>query len=462
MQDSDSHRRTRGRGLKLAALTSLASKGGNILLQIVGMGLAFRVLGQVEYGVVAMISTLISFIVLSELGVGPGLTNILAKSIAAEDHDQAQQAFSTAFVLTVLLAGLGCLAVTGVVLSVPIRTLFGEGYAPFATAMRDGILLGVGIIFVKMITSLADRARAAYQETFITNLYGALGNTISGLVLILGIHAIPKIWFVVLVVNGGLTLAMVCNMVHLWIQRPHLLPKIGNVDRCLAKFLLTDGIAFCATLSLAPMVKEFGLRLIISHVGGGPAAVAVFDILERLLIMVFGFVVMFTFPLWPALSDAAARHDFAWIRSARKRLYLLAAAYAVLFTSGVTLLGDWAIELWLGDPVPLGRVTLLVFGFYVSMHVWHHVHHIFLAGLDAIRAVSAVVLIELPFFLFAGYLGYSLGGLTGLFLGLTLIGTLAAIAFPYLSLQRMRTLERDSASAHPSPSLDDALVTAVS
>ena len=54
-----------------------------------------------------MISTLISFIVLSELGVGPGLTNILAKSIAAEDHDQAQQAFSTAFVLTVLLAGLG-------------------------------------------------------------------------------------------------------------------------------------------------------------------------------------------------------------------------------------------------------------------------------------------------------------------------------------------------------------------
>ena len=80
----------RGRGLKLAALTSLASKGGNVLLQLVGMGIAFRVLGVEEFGVVAMISTLISFVILSELGVGPGLTNVLAKSIASNDRVRAK------------------------------------------------------------------------------------------------------------------------------------------------------------------------------------------------------------------------------------------------------------------------------------------------------------------------------------------------------------------------------------
>ena len=430
-------------------------------MQLVGMGMAFRVLGVEEFGVVAMITTLISFIILSELGVGPGLTNVLAKSIAANDKDRASQAFTTAFMLTVGLAALGCLIVIGVVMNVPVATLFGEKFAPYVESMRNGILLGVGIVFVKMVTSLGDRARAAYQETYVTNLYGALGNIISGLVLIFGIHAVPTVWFVILVVNGGLTLALLLNMIHLWVQRPHLIPKWAKPDTALIKFLLTDGLAFCATLSLAPMAKEFGLRLILGHVGG-PVAVALFDILERLLVMVFGFIVMFTFPLWPALSDAAARGDFAWIRSARKRLYALAGGYAVLFTTGLTVLGAWAIQLWLGEDVMIERMTLFAFSIYVSMHVWHHVHHIFLAGLDSIRTVSVVVLLELPIFLLAGYFGYSLYGFPGLFLSLSLVGTVAAIVFPYLSLQRMRTFERDSASSPPSSSLDDAMVTALS
>ena len=461
MSETDPHRKTRGRGLKLAAMTSLASKGGNILLQIVGMGMAYRVLGSEEFGVVAMIGTLISFIILSELGVGPGLTNVLSKSIASNDKGRASLAFTTAFFLTVGLAALGCLAVVTVVLNVPVATLFGAKFAPYAESMRQGILLGVSIVFLKMITSLGDRARAAYQETFITNLYGALGNIISGIVLIVGIHAFPKVWFVILVVNGGLTVAFLVNMIHLWIQRPHLIPKWVKPDLALVKFLLSDGLAFCASLSLAPMAKEFGLRLILGHIGG-PAAVALFDILERLMVMVFGFIVMFTFPLWPALSDAAARRDFAWIRSARKRLYALASGYGVLFTVGLTVFGAWAIQLWLGEEVQFERATLFAFSLYVSMQVWHHVHHIFLAGLDSIRTVSIAVLIELPFFLFAGYLGYTLYGFPGLFLSLALIGTVAAVVYPYLSLQRMRTLERDSTSAPPSSSLDDAMVTAAS
>lgn len=461
MLETDPHRKMRGRGLKLAALTSLASKGGNVLLQLVGMGIAFRVLGVEEFGVVAMISTLISFVTLSELGVGPGLTNVLAKSIASNDRVRASQAFTTAFLLTVGLAVIGCLMVVGLVMNVPVATLFGEQFAPYAESMRNGILLGVVIVFIKMVTSLGDRARAAYQETFITNLYGALGNIISGIVLIVGIHAVPKVWFVILVVNGGLALALLVNMIHLWIQRPHLIPKWSKLDTQLVRFLLTDGLAFCATLSLAPMAKEFGLRLILGHVGG-PVAVALFDILERLMVMVFGFIVMFTFPLWPALSDAAARSDFAWIRSARKRLYVLAGGYTLLFTASLTVFGAWVIQLWLGEEILIERVTLFAFSLYVSMHVWHHVHHIFLASLDSIRTVAMVVLIELPFFLLAGYFGYTLYGFPGLFLSLALVGSVAAFVFPYLALQRMRTLERDSASAPPSSSLDDAMITVAS
>ena len=191
-------------------------------------------------------------------------------------------------------------------------------------------------------------------------------------------------------------------------------------------------------------------------------AVALFDILERLMVMVFGFIVMFTYPLWPALSDAAARCDFGWIRSARKKLYMLAGGYSILFVIGLTAFGAWGIQLWLGEEVPFGRVTLFAFGCYVSLVVWHHVHHIFLVGLDSIRTVSVFVLVELPFFLLAGTIGYTLYGFPGLYFSLTLVGMVAAVVFPCLALQRMQTLERDSASAPPSSSLDDVMLTTAS
>ena len=94
VKPEDTHRSKRGRGLKLAALTSLASKGGNILLQIVGIAMARGALGEMAYGCFAMIGTVIAMVILAEIGVGPGLTNVLAKAIAKEDGKAASGAFS--------------------------------------------------------------------------------------------------------------------------------------------------------------------------------------------------------------------------------------------------------------------------------------------------------------------------------------------------------------------------------
>lgn len=419
--------------------------------------MAFVVLGEEEFGVFAMISTLITFVILSELGVGPGLTNVLTKHIANGDDDAAGTAFATAFFLTTALAALGCLMLVLTVMCLPIEALFGQRFAPFAEPMRHGVALGTGIVFLKMITSLGDRARAAYQETFLTNLYGAGGNLLAGATLILGIRHLPQVWFLILAINGTLALAAALNLLHLWWQRPHLRPRFTKIDRTLAKFLIRDGLAFCATMSLAPIAKDLGLRVILGHLGG-PAAVAVFDILERLLVFVFGFIVMFTFPLWPALSDAAARRDLAWIETARKRLYTLALGGGLLFTLGLSTLGPWAIDLWLQGELTLTRSLLALFSLYVAVHIWHHVHHIFLAGLDSIRLVSIIVLLELPFFLLAGYTGFALHGFPGLFIALAGIGLFSSILYPHVASRHLRTLE---ASATPqSLSRSGAIITA--
>ncbi len=457
---STEHRQKRSRGLKLAALTSLVAKGGNIVLQFIAIPMALVVLGKEEYGVFATISAFITFVMLTELGVGPGLTNIIAKKIANDDKEGASVAFSTAFLLTTMLAALGCALLITIVLGVPIDRLFGEKYLPYAAPIQEGVVLGVSILFIKMLTSVGDRARAAYQQTFVTNLYGAASNLTAGLLLIFGIHYFPKIWFLILCVNGCATLAALANSVHLFIQHPHLFPRIRKFHPKTASFLIKDGLAFCATMSLAPFAKDLGLRLLLGHLGG-PAVVAVFDILERLMIFVYGFVVMFTVPLWPALSDAAARQDFAWIRSARSRLYMAAVGYGILFTIGLTFLGPWGIQIWLKGHVSLEHMVLFAFSVYLSISVWQHVHHIFLAGLDSIRIVAAIVLLELPVFLAAGFWGYVQGGFPGLYFGLAVASVVSAIILPLVARKRMNQLENQFDNRPTDPPTDQVIPSTV-
>jgi len=445
---NDEHRKARSRGLKLAALTSLVCKGGNILLQLIAIPIALTVLGKEEFGVFETISALITFVILSEFGIGPGLTNLLAKKKAEEDSEGQGVAFSSAFILVSILAALGCAGMMTVVWMVPVETLFGSGFAAYADPMRQAITLGIGIIFIKMLTSLGERARAAYQETFVNNLYGAIGNVTAGLTLIIGIQFIPKIWFLILAVNGCAALVGIANLIHLWIVHPHLVPKLRRFQSDVAKFLFQDGLAFCATMNLAPIAKDLGLRLVLGHIGG-PAVVAVFGILERIVVFIYGFVVMFTLPLWPALSDASARRDLPWIRTARSRLYIAALLYGVALTAGLSLLGPWAIDIWLKQSITVSHTVMFTFGIYLAFAIWQHVNHIFLAGLDAIRSVSAVVLAELPFFLLGGYLGYQAADLPGMYIGITIAGLISTILLPIIARQRMQSLARDLESTPP-------------
>ena len=91
--------------------------------------MALGVLKGEAYGVYATISPIIAFVILSELGIGPGLTNILAQNIAANNKEASSRAFSTGFYLTATLSALGCGLVAAVVMLLPVASLFGAKYA---------------------------------------------------------------------------------------------------------------------------------------------------------------------------------------------------------------------------------------------------------------------------------------------------------------------------------------------
>ncbi len=322
------HARFRLLRLGWAVATSLLSKAGSVVLQLVAVPVAIGVLGFEKYGVFAALTAAWACLSLSGIGVGPGLTKAIARTHAAGDEPGEAAYFTTALLLLSIAGVLAGAVVFGVLTYIPAISLFGKGFADYQSVIITcAPLMGV-LICAETVLGVVERTQAGYQEMHRANLWGAAGNMGGGLLLLLGIHHFPTVPFLVISVLGMPTFARLCNAVQLigW-HRAYLRKHAVRFSGRKAKELLGDGMSFTASQSIAPLLMREGAKLLASHVGG-PAAAGILTVLNNISTFLGSFVVMISAPLWPALMDAAARHDYAWFNAARRRLLVGVMLYA--------------------------------------------------------------------------------------------------------------------------------------
>jgi O-antigen/teichoic acid export membrane protein len=121
------------------------------------------------------------------------------------------------------------------------------------------------------------------------------------------------------------------------------------------------GMVFCG-LTLAALLGTSTDELIIAHARGS-AAVAQYDVVYKLSSLTL-LIQYFTVSLWPAFSEAQARGDGAWLRSAFRRTTAMAALLATCMCLGLLVFGRYVVHLWVGKALVPSFVLLLGFCCY--------------------------------------------------------------------------------------------------
>ena len=433
---------SRGIAIRSAVLTSLLSKGGNVLLQLVAMPIAYRELGKEEFGVFGIAASLLGIIHLMQIGIGPSLTSAIARLAAAEDKDGQRLYYCSAIVTVFVLGILGCLVAALVLTFVPITTLLGDRWEPYADLVRRVCYISLAVVFMEFIFGISDQARAGFQEVHINNLWGAAGNVAAGAALAAGIFAFPTPEFILLVVYGIPALLRLGNSVALVRKRPYLISGPRKVSFATGKELASDGILFSVGQCVVPLSQREGGVIIAAHIGG-PAAAGIVTILLQVSTLLMGFVVMFTYPLWPAVADAAARFDTTWIRNSWKRMASFGSAYGIAVIIGMAVAGPFVIGLWLDDPDGYNRPLLIGFAFYFACMVWNHVNYMVLLGLRELKKTAIIATSEAVVVVGCAFLGMKAFGLPGLFLGMgCAILSITGWIFPILVRRNLTRLEK--------------------
>jgi O-antigen/teichoic acid export membrane protein len=416
-------RRRRWVGLRAAILTGGIAKVLSVMVQLLAIGVAVRALGPDAFGAYLVIASLVAWLGLAAVGVGPGLTQRMAIASATSDVAAQAKAFSSSVAVAGAVIGAAALVVI-----VGAWTLVGgRGDPGFDADIATAVLLLTSTTAVQTFLSVVEAAQLGHQEQYVANSFQAVGLAVVMVILLVVGGSLTTVTQFVLATVGPPLLARLVNCVIYVARRRYLLTRHVSVRE--AARVLNTSVAFAAVQLGATASQQLGF-LWLAFVAG-PAAAIPIGLMFRLNGAVSGVVALGTQPLWPAMADAVAHADTRWAKRAYRRASRLTAAFAIVYAVGLVTVGSAVIDAWTGTRVEIPLLMQVLFGAYFVVGVWAHINAITLVGLGKVWTAARVTLAEAVAASLGAIVLVAQLGATGVILALLIASTaLGAILLP--------------------------------
>ena len=416
-------RHGRNRPILTFFVTSLSGRGIGILCQLVQVPLALRYLGKEAFGVWVTLNSISYLISFSDFGLGMGAQNQITEALGVGDFPKARRLFTTTLVfLCVVAAGLAAVGLP-VFLLLRWGPLFKLHDPVLIRAMPGAMSSFLVLACLNIPLGLSRRLTYATQRAWLDNISTVVGSLTSLAGVFLGArlgltfpHYVLVTWVPNLVI--GLTMLAYLRGKLDWLRQ-----EAPWFDRATLHGLLNLGVLF-GVQQICTLVLFGAPSLVISTLVGA-AAIAPYNLVQRIYNLFQTLQNAFLLPLWPAYADAKAKGDWRWMGRTLQRSLVATFGITVLPMIGIAFVMKPLLRLWTGTDGALPTTGLVI-----ALLAWNVVQSVqqpfgfFLAGVSEVRRNTVYSLLTA---IVAGALMFLLAprfGINGIVWGLV-IGTTA-------------------------------------
>jgi O-antigen/teichoic acid export membrane protein len=343
--ESKDHRRRRLFGIVQGVITSLGNRIIGLLVSFLSVPLTINYLGRERYGAWVMLGSLLTWLQLTDFVLENGLTNSITTAAGQDRPDLVRMNVSNGVFLLSALAGASGLVAAAAWPFLDWSAFFGVSSAEARAEIGPAVALAFAILLLQLPLSVAGKVFMAYHEGRIGNYWGAAGNVLSLVALVLVTRTQGNlVWLVVALSGTSLLVNLACSAWLFLVHRPYLWPQFRHVEFASIGALSQIGGQFFLMQIMALITFQTD-NIIIGHYLGA-AQVPQYSITYRL----FGYAslpqnIIFSY-LWTAYSEAIARKDIKWVERAFYTNLVLGLAFAILAVIGLGFIAKPFIGWW--------------------------------------------------------------------------------------------------------------------
>lgn len=384
--------------VKKNIIVSFLIKGWSGLVVFLMVPMTLHCLGAYKNGIWLTISSLLIWIDNMDIGLGNGLRNKLASSIAKDNLVEARQAVSTTLAMLITIIVPICLFLCLLAYNVDIYAFLNVD----STVVPDLLnVIIVCLIFVcsSFIFKFIGNIYLGLQLPAINNMLQALGQTIAlcltAIVYLTQTHSLLHIAIANTI--APLIAYLLFYPYTFYVKYRELKPSFAFINKSMVKSLFSTGVIFFVT-QIAGVILFMSSNILISQLFS-PEYVTPYQITYRYFyIPLLCFTIICT-PFWSATTDAYAKGDMAWIKQSSKKLnltvFFIIDAIAIMIAISRPF-----YDVWIGKDTEIPISITIMMAIYMTITIVSLRYSLVLNGLGALRlqliTTSAAAIVFIP------------------------------------------------------------------
>jgi O-antigen/teichoic acid export membrane protein len=416
--------------LKKNILGSFGLKGISFLISYARVPIVLDYISVTEYGIWITLSSIIGWFTLFDIGLGNGLRNKLAESMAINDLKSAKTYISTTYAAIAII--MGCLSLILFAVSPWINwTIILNAPDELSHSLFLVILITFATFVFQFILNLIVTVLTADQRPTVGSAIGMIGGILSLIVIIVLKKTTTGSLVHLSIASGGpMLLVLFLSSIYFYRDKYRSIrPSISAVNFKHFDSLAVLGIQFFI-VQISVIIIFTTDNIIITQLLG-PEAVTPYNLALKYMEIVPMVLSMIMWPLWSAYTEAYAKKDYVWIKKTVNMLIKMWCVSVVLIMLQLVP-ARWFFHLWIGDKLLIPALLLFLMGLYYILTTWCQIFGFFINGVGKIRLqlYSGIVqgLLNIPISIFfAKYMGM---GSAGVILGTCVCLSIGAIWAP--------------------------------
>ena len=371
------------------------NKGTSLFLSMLYVPLFLECLDKTRYGIWVTIMSLVNWIGFFDIGIGQGLRNLLAKSLAEENYIEAKKVVSTAYVAMILIFAL---IMVIFVFIYPFINWYKIFNAPvdMASEINTLILIVVLMMCMNFILGIFKSVLLAYQMPDVTSNMNLAIQSISLLTIFI-FYLSGKISSLI---GIGSILVIIPVLVYVFYTFKYfrgrfkrVLPSLRFFEKKMVRQILTLGAAFFI-IQISNLFLFQSNNIIISNIIGPEAVPEYYIVNKYLSILLFAFTIITT-PFWSAVTDAYTKKDIAWIKNVKSKLVRIYCGF-ILLAIVMIIISPLFFNIWLGDKMEISTYLVILLSVFLLLQMYSNIFLSIINGIGKIK-LQFYISILLPF-----------------------------------------------------------------
>lgn len=421
--------------LVISVLTSVFAKVISIGATLVTFPLTLEYLGAEEFGVWLVISSVVGFIVFSDLGVGMGLQNALSKSYGKNDKNMPKHHIANAYI------SVSAISLTLIFLTVftfhhlPTEKIFKSTDSKLLESATVSLKFALILFFIGMPISLVQRVLNGIQKTYLANFVLLLGSIASLISILISVYFELGLPLLVSLFIASPIFAQLMYSIFFFYCRPNLRPSIKNCAKEYFRDIVSAGL-WTVFAQLVYAAKTNAPIVIISATLG-LVSVAEFSVVQKLIALVSTMIGMALQPLWVVYGEAYFSNDKAWIKKSLKRSIIAVLGLTILAAMFFQLFGQLLIELWIGNEILPSRPLIGLFSLWMIVSTTNIAFTMLMNGTGHFKFQSLISFIFLIIAVFLLFYTTPRFGINSSVLVMLVITELCILPFYFLECKKI-------------------------